>query len=141
MLKENNSSHKQINEKIYTHLEAVKYLGANFVIYSSGNCINKKKANCTSLSGIRQLTLNRIKDLQIKVGIKLVITGGTETGHSLSKYSHQNGYKVDLRTLKELNTYIANNYEKVNDYLYLDPFGNTYHRHGPSDHWDVLITH
>lgn len=110
-----------------------------FSIVSSGNCVDPSKSRCTSLAGVRDTTISRLNQLQSAAGEKLVITGGTETGHATMPYSHSNGYKIDLRPSTKLNEYITTNFERIGNNKYQDSNGNTYYRH-PPDHWDITIT-
>lgn len=110
-----------------------------FQVISSGNCTDPTKKTCTSLAGVRDTTITRINELQSAVGEKLVITGGTETGHATMPYSHSNGYKIDLRPSDKLNTYITSNFTQIGPTKYQDSNGNTYYRHEP-DHWDITVT-
>lgn len=125
----------------YNQAQAEAILTDRFDISSSGGCTDRTQTNCTSLDGVRQTTLDRALELQNAVGERLVITGGTEAGHSTSiEYSHSNGYKLDLRPSTALNSHIYNNYEQIGPSKYRDSNGNTYYRHGPHDHWDITIT-
>ncbi len=122
-----------------SHDAAVAKLGNEFTISSSGNCSDRTRKECTSLDGIREKTLDRIMELQDKVGINLTITGGTEAGHAAGPHSHANGYKIDLRPEPRLNNYIEANFTKVSGSKWKDSNGNIYYRHEP-DHWDITIT-
>jgi Type IV secretion system pilin len=122
------------------HAAAVAQLGDGFEISSSGDCSDKTNSKCTSLDGVKDLTIQRIKELQQAVGEELMITGGTEDGHADGTYSHWNGYKIDLRPEEKLNSYITSNYESVGGSKWKDGNGNVYYRHGPPDHWDITVT-
>lgn len=123
-----------------THVDAARQLaGNNISIVSSGNCSDRTNPRCTSLDGIRPLTLAKAVELQQLVGAPLVVTGGTEVGHASGPYSHANGYKLDFRTTPELNNYIQNNYTNIGGTRWRDASGNIYYRHEP-DHWDITFT-
>jgi len=127
---------------ILAHIAAETMLaGKPISISSSGNCFDRTKASCTSLDGVKENTLNRIIELQEKANVPLVITGGTEIGHSnKGSYTHGSGYKIDLRTTPELNNYITANFTSIGGNKWKDANGNIYYRHGPVDHWDITIT-
>ncbi|MER8237481.1 GH25 family lysozyme [Streptomyces sp. NPDC094049] len=57
----------------------------------------------TSLNGVRARTIQGVIALKkASGGCTIVITGGTESGHSTrGNHSHANGYKLDLRTRDE----------------------------------------
>lgn len=132
-----------IPEGTLSHADARAILqeGGSIAIVSSGGCTDRSRRNCTSLDGVRPTTIDRIVALQQEVGEQIVVTGGTEVGHSTrSNISHQNGYKIDLRTTPALNNYIMTNYTSLGGNKYQDPHGNIYWRHGPNDHWDVSVT-
>lgn len=123
------------------HAAALAALGSNFTVRSSGNCSDKNRRECTSLDGIRDLTITRIKELQTAVGVPFIVTGGTEVGHAAGQYSHANGYKIDIHPTAALNQYIATNstFTKIGTTKWKDSRGNIYYRHAP-DHWDILFT-
>lgn len=123
-----------------SHAAAVAALGGGFVVSSSGNCSDRNNRSCTSLDGVRDLTITRVRELQTAVGVPLVVTGGTEVGHAAGQYSHANGYKIDLRPTPQLNSHIENNYTSVGGSRWRDSRGNVYYRHGPPDHWDITVT-
>jgi len=96
----------------------------------------------TSLEGIREATLLELVWLVSKVPSgSIVITGGTESGHTSGTYSHANGYKVDLRLNSTLDSYIENNFRRdgsVDGYpAYRSPNGGLYVKEG--NHWDVTV--
>ncbi|MCX4987032.1 peptidoglycan-binding protein [Streptomyces sp. NBC_00572] len=56
----------------------------------------------TSLHGVRARTIQGVIALRKASRCTIVITGGTESGHSTKgNYSHAKGYKLDLRTRDE----------------------------------------
>ncbi|MFF0428368.1 peptidoglycan-binding protein [Streptomyces sp. NPDC004520] len=55
----------------------------------------------TSLEGVRARTIQGVIALKKASRCTIVITGGTESGHSAGPYSHAKGYKLDLRTRDE----------------------------------------
>lgn len=122
------------------HSAAVAQLGSGFTVTSSGSCSDKTQTKCTSLDGIKENTIQRVKELQVAIGVPLVVTGGTEAGHAAGPYSHANGYKIDLQVQPALNSYISNNFTSIGSNKWKDSKGNVYMRHGPPDHWDLLLT-
>lgn len=138
-----NPTYDAIPEGTLTQAEAEAILAGHPIeVTSSGTCIDRNVPTCTSLSGIRPTTLERIIAFQEEVGQLVVITGATETGHDMRlQYTHWDGYKLDLSTQNEtINSYIRNNYEPLGGNKWRDPYGNVWYRHGPVDHWDVTIT-
>ena len=72
---------------------------AGVTVFSSGNCSDPTKKNCTSLNGVRQSTIDEAIALKIACGCTVVVTGGTETGHTDDEdgiFDHANGYKIDV---------------------------------------------
>ncbi|KAF9972641.1 hypothetical protein BGZ73_004205 [Actinomortierella ambigua] len=110
---------------------------------STGGCTNKNNPNCTSYQGILSGTVDAVITLKKASGCSsLVITGATETGHGGGKYSHTNGYKVDLRKMACLNNYIKNTFTKIGNRgdgypQWKAPSGNIYCDEG--NHWDIVI--
>ena len=70
----------------------------------------------TSLNGVREDTLGAVIQMQREAntsgnfpnGGHMTVTGGTEDGHAHGQYSHENGYKLDLRLNNGTNNYIEN---------------------------------
>ncbi|MEU6409640.1 hypothetical protein [Microbispora sp. NPDC046933] len=77
---------------------------------SSGDCDDRHRPSCTSLEAIRYGTLMRTIDLRRASGCPVTVTGGTETGHAGGRYSHGNGYKVDLAHNRCLDEYVRRTY-------------------------------
>jgi hypothetical protein len=72
----------------------------------------------------------------------VVVTGGTEEGHLPGMYSHENGYKIDIRRNAVVDHYIENNFNTIgirNDgaALYINSAGAIYAKEG--NHWDVIV--
>jgi len=113
---------------------------ARQVLSIAGISVNKP-APGTSLEGIRTSTINAIVELNRLSRADIVITGGTEAGHSGGSYNHAKGYKVDLRKNDTLNNYIRSNFTsagKIDGYsAYKDASGNVYI--DEDDHWDVTV--
>jgi hypothetical protein len=113
---------------------------ARQVLRNAGISINHPSPR-TSLEGIQQSTIETIIILRRLSGADIVVTGGTEGGHTGGNYSHANGYKVDLRLNSTLNNYIEKHFSKtgtVGGYpAYKSASGNLYVRE--SDHWDITI--
>ncbi|MFJ2116777.1 hypothetical protein ACIOEX_33695, partial [Streptomyces sp. NPDC087850] len=70
----------------------------------------------------------------------LTITGGTETGHATSEYSHWNGYKLDYRTTSCVTNYIKGTFAYIGVRgdgapQWKSGSGNVYADEG--NHWDV----
>ena len=111
-------------------------------IHSSGDCRDRNNARCTSVDGMRQETLDGVIAFRNAVGVDLVMTGGTEVGHSTGPFSHANGYKVDVSLNPTVNRYIEDNFEHTGQRsdgaeLYRDPNGNVYALE--DDHWDITF--
>lgn len=61
------------------------------------NVTVNKPAPATEVAGLRETTISGIMRLSDDLGMPLVITGGSEDGHSTAnELSHENGYKIDL---------------------------------------------
>ncbi|WP_169949010.1 hypothetical protein [Microbispora sp. H11081] len=117
-------------------------LGAGVRRKSSGGCADRDRPRCTSLQAIRYGTLRRVIDLRRASGCPVTITGGTEHGHAAGRYSHGNGYKVDLAHNPCLDAYVT----RTGRHWRERADGATLYRAAPSDvwadeptHWDVLF--
>ncbi|MFI7037669.1 hypothetical protein ACIBI0_13340 [Microbispora rosea] len=113
---------------------------------STGDCADRRRPYCTSLENIRYGTLMRTIDLRRDSRCPVTVTGGTETGHADGRYSHGNGYKVDLAHNRCLDAYVTGTYR----YWRTRADGAALYRAAPSDvradvwadeptHWDVLF--
>ncbi|MEV4454205.1 hypothetical protein [Microbispora sp. NPDC049633] len=125
------------------HEEAVGLLlDAGVRRKSSGDCADRRRRYCTSLQAIRYGTLMRVVDLRRASGCPVTVTGGTETGHAGGRYSHGNGYKVDLAHNACLDAYVT----RTCRFWRTRADGAALYRAAPSDvwadeptHWDVLF--
>ncbi|MBE3010505.1 hypothetical protein IL992_15070 [Microbispora sp. NEAU-D428] len=121
---------------------------------STGDCAERRRPYCTSLEAIRYGTLMRTIDLRRDSGCPVTVTGGTETGHADGRYSHGNGYKVDLAHNRCLDTYVTRTYRYWRTRgdgvaLYRPPSPDPDPEAGPDarfavwanepTHWDVLF--
>ncbi|XP_037033138.1 uncharacterized protein LOC119072086 [Bradysia coprophila] len=131
-----------VAQQTYTHAEALEKIEAvGITIASSGNCSDRNIASCTSLEQIRRKTIDSgVIVLKEASQCDIIITGGTEVGHSSSTYSHFNGYKLDYRLNTCLNDYIMKRYTYLGlrgdgAKKYMSAAGNIYALEG--NHWDV----
>lgn len=101
----------------------------------------------TGLEGLRSATVNEVTSLAEEYDLHVTITGGTEQGHSIKgTFSHDRGYKVDLRLEDDLNE-VVSNFPLYNEGIprksdnsvgYVNPAtGSIYWREG--NHWDVEV--
>ncbi|MEU7911532.1 hypothetical protein [Microbispora bryophytorum] len=117
---------------------------------STGDCADRRRPYCTSLEAIRYGTLMRTVDLRRGSGCPVTVTGGTETGHADGRYSHGEGYKVDLAHNRCLDAYVTRTYR----YWRIRGDGAALYHASPSaapsdvradvwadepTHWDVLF--
>ncbi|KKR89268.1 MAG: hypothetical protein UU85_C0004G0109 [Candidatus Wolfebacteria bacterium GW2011_GWA2_42_10] len=138
------------SNKKFNSLEALDYL--NGVASVKNPCtalLISGGSDCVQLNGIRQTTLDEIKNLSLEIGSSNVfITGATESRiHSSGQYSHENGYKVDLRLDDELTNYIEQKFQSAGyrtesngsqSPVYINPStGSVYTKEG--NHWDISV--
>lgn len=133
-----------------SHSEALTQLSAAG-ISTNGKCPDKNNSSCTSLDGVRQNTINGIINLKQKFGGGgIIITGGTETGHSTSgQYTHGNGYKLDISDTLGITDFIKTNSiftpngTRQGDHGgpgYKDDVGNEYVLETDLKHWDITFS-
>ncbi|GIH71163.1 hypothetical protein Mth01_34160 [Sphaerimonospora thailandensis] len=79
---------------------------------STGRCTDRRRSSCTSLDSIRYGTLMRLIELKRASDCDITVTGGTEVGHSTGRYSHGNGYKVDIAHNKCIDAYIKGKFRR-----------------------------
>ncbi|KAL2261059.1 hypothetical protein VTK26DRAFT_4747 [Humicola hyalothermophila] len=123
-----------------THSQATKRLRAAGIKWrSSGGCSNRNVPTCTSFDQVNKATIDAVITLKKACKCPITITGGTETGHAGGKYSHWNGYKLDLAKNAALNRYITKNFRRITNRgdgsaQYKARSGNIYANEG--NHWD-----
>ena len=130
-----------------THQQAVNRLrvGGITEIRSRGHCSDPNNRMCTALVDIRARTIDRLIEFKKTSGLNIIVTGGTEVGHSAA---HRNGYKIDIDPAPAVTNYITSNFTYAGKRLpgdgaklYKDARGNVYADerfkvNGP--HWDIL---
>ncbi|MEV4976675.1 hypothetical protein [Streptomyces scopuliridis] len=128
--------------KYARHADAAAQLKkAGITWTSSGKCSNRDKGTCTSFTKINKATVSGIIAFKKASRCKVVVTAGSEKGHSPGTYSHWNGYKVDVSTRYSCtNNHITGTFKKAGKRgdgatLYKSPAGNIYAREG--NHWDI----
>ncbi|MFF0770321.1 hypothetical protein ACFYUK_15645 [Nonomuraea wenchangensis] len=109
---------------------------------STGNCTSKHHRHCTSLDRVRTGTVARIIQLKQESHCPILVTGGTEDGHAPGRYSHGNGYKLDIGHNSCIDQYITKNHQRSGvrgdgARLYRSASGTTFA--DESDHWDILF--
>ncbi|WP_030415100.1 hypothetical protein [Streptomyces sp. NRRL S-1448] len=107
---------------------------------SSGHCSDRNNRRCTSFSQINSGTVSGIITFKRASHCAVTITGGTETGHASGRYSHWNGYKVDITPTGCVTTYIKREFRYIGKRgdgapMYRSSAGNIYARE--SSHWDI----
>ncbi|MER7309911.1 hypothetical protein [Streptomyces griseoluteus] len=121
---------------------AAQFRKAGISWTSSKNCADWNMRGCTSFTNINKATVAGVIAFKKLSKCRVVITAGTEVGHSPGDYSHRKGYKVDLsRRDGCLDRYIPSHFKRAGSRrdgtkLYKSPAGNIYAREG--SHWDVL---
>jgi hypothetical protein len=124
-----------------THSQAAGRLRAAGISWtSSGHCSNRNNRRCTSFTHINSGTIKGIITFKKSSRCAVTITGGTETGHASGRYSHWNGYKVDISPTNCVTNYIKRNFRYAGRRgdgaaMYKSSAGNIYARE--SSHWDI----
>lgn len=109
---------------------------------SSGNCTNRYIQTCTSLEAVRTETIAKVIQLKQDSGCRIMVTGGTETGHMPGRFSHAHGYKLDIALSRCINEHITSNHPRAGARsdgtpLYRSQDGTIFAKE-PS-HWDILF--
>lgn len=126
-----------------THEQAVSKLQAAGLPWrSSHSCVERRDPRCTSFEQINVDTITRIIAFRNESGCDLMLTGGTEVGHSSGVYSHWNGHKIDFSPSNCAAKYIRDNYSPVRvpgwgSEQWTDRAGNLYTNE--DDHWDITF--
>lgn len=80
---------------------------------SSGHCSRRRNPHCTSFDGLRPSTLDGVLRLRERSHCPLVISGGTERGHSHGQFSHGHGYKLDILPSRCLNRFVRHTFRRI----------------------------
>lgn len=119
-----------------SHTAAKNKLSANGIsVRSSGNCSDRNRSNCTSLSNIYSGTIDGVITLKNASGCAITVTGGTETGHASGTYSHWNGYKIDVAMSTCITNYVKRSFTSIGGNKWKSAAGNIYYYEG--NHWDI----
>ncbi|WP_217368992.1 hypothetical protein [Nonomuraea antri] len=115
---------------------------AGLRLSSSGGCTSKHGHHCTSLEKVRTGTIASVIALKQRSGCPIMVTGGTEAGHAPGRYSHGNGYKLDITPNACISRYITKNHKYTGvrsdgARLYRSASGTVFANEG--DHWDILF--
>ena len=116
---------------------------ARKTLEDAGIKINKKKAEGTSLDGMKKSTVQNIVSLQRNCGCDVIVTGGTESGHAAGNASHGSGNKYDVGLNDDVTSFIKKAYTPIGKRgdgasQYKDErTGAIYALE--SNHWDVLV--
>ncbi|GAB3660909.1 hypothetical protein GCM10027589_22850 [Actinocorallia lasiicapitis] len=110
---------------------------------STGNCTNRQRRDCTSYEGMRRGTVEGIVAFKKASKCKITVSGGTERGHATMRFSHGNGYKIDIMPTKCLEKYITKNMRKVSTRsdgspMYRDEPGRLFANEHDT-HWDIFF--
>lgn len=136
-----NNSHTKKNTIKLSDLEAREIIGRSG---ASVKIINTSLENINK--NVVDEVINFVSDLVYWAGKDkakdVVVTGGTEEGHLPGVFSHENGYKIDIRRNAVVDNFIENNFNTIgirNDgaALYLNSSGAIYAKEG--NHWDVIV--
>ena len=128
--------------KLSHDVAAKKLQDAGIISSSSGNCSDRNNKKCTSFDQINSETIAGIISFKQVSGCDVVITGGTETGHSTSTKSHWNGFKLDIEPSVCVSDFIKTHFEAIGTRsdgaaMFKDGAGNVYARE--SNHWDITF--
>jgi hypothetical protein len=108
---------------------------------SNGHCSNRYRPVCTSLEGIRRGSIAGLIDFKRRSRCRIVVSGGTERGHAHGRFSHWNGYKIDVLPNRCVDRYITRRFRHIGTRgdgaaLYRSRSGGIYANEG--SHWDLL---
>jgi len=109
---------------------------------SNGHCSDRTRTDCTSFEGIRWGSIDGLIDFKEDSGCHLMVSGGTERGHAKGRYSHGNGYKIDVMPTRCTDRHITHAYRHTGvrgdgAELYRSPEDVVFARE--DSHWDILF--
>jgi hypothetical protein len=108
---------------------------------SNGHCSNRYRPICTSLQGIRRGSIAGLIAFKRRSHCRIIVSGGTERGHAHGRFSHWNGYKIDVLPNRCVDRYITKRFRHMGTRgdgaaLYRSGSGGIYANEG--SHWDLL---
>jgi hypothetical protein len=109
---------------------------------SNGHCSDRNRTDCTSFEGMRWGSIDGLIDFKQDSGCHLTVSGGTERGHAKGRYSHANGYKIDIMPTRCTDRHITRDYRHVGvrgdgAELYRSRENVVFARE--DSHWDLLF--
>ncbi|HEX6470972.1 MAG TPA: hypothetical protein VF069_17870 [Streptosporangiaceae bacterium] len=109
---------------------------------STGHCSNRYRPVCTSLDHIRRGSVDGLIAFKRRSGCRITVSGGTERGHAHGRFSHWNGYKIDVVPNRCVDRYITNRLRPVGirgdgAEMFRAPSGAIYA--DEKSHWDLLF--
>src|SRR3989338_5046382 len=133
----------QINEEHARALAKAADINVNKTPCPPGVEYGAVPGGCTSLYGVKLSTMEGAQRLKESCKCYVLITGGTEVGHTLGDRSHSRGDKLDFALAPELNTYIKKTYKYIGyradgAIQYQEAPGGTIFAKETS-HWDVTF--
>ncbi|WEB38487.1 hypothetical protein MOV08_03650 [Streptomyces yunnanensis] len=130
----------------YPHAAAAQqFREAGVAWTSSGRCSDRNNRSCTSFEQINRTTVAGVIAFKRASRCAVTVTAGTEKGHQEGRYSHWNGYKVDVHVTPCVDRYIAGHFRYTGRRpgdgakTYKSPAGNVYAREvaRSGTHWDI----
>ncbi|MFT5037051.1 MAG: hypothetical protein ACI9VM_000623, partial [Candidatus Azotimanducaceae bacterium] len=126
------------------HNANLNALAPGVTVSASGNCADRTQRNCTSLDGMDTDAIQAVNTIaaDCNCGTSMIITGGTEVGHSggTAEGTHGGGDKFDLRNNTTIDTHInswseaavGNRSGRLDDGIFCVQEFNP-------DHWDCKV--
>jgi hypothetical protein len=120
--------------------------GVRMILLDNGITVNAV-APQTRMDGIKQATINEIISLKKACNCEVVVTAGTEQGHSEGSCSHSGGFKADLRKNTALDNYIRTKFTPAPSWrdgtkVWTSSTGGKYADESSATggpHWDVAV--
>jgi hypothetical protein len=109
---------------------------------SSGRCSNRYRPACTSFDHIRRGSIDGLIAFKRRSGCPITVSGGTERGHAQGRFSHWNGYKLDVVPNRCIDRYITRRLRHIGirgdgATMYRSRSGAIYA--DEKSHWDLLF--
>jgi hypothetical protein len=109
---------------------------------SNGHCSDRNRVDCTSFEGMRWGSIDGLIDFKEDSGCRLMVSGGTERGHAKGRYSHANGYMIDVMPTRCTDRHITRAYRHTGvrgdgAELYRSRENVIFARE--DSHWDILF--
>lgn len=106
------------------------------------DCSSRNNSYCTSLDSVQCGTIRGILKYKQKSNCQVIVTGGTEIGFETEKFSHFDGYRLNIDLNKCHDVYIKTQFTFIGKIKngapqWMDTLKNVFRLEG--NHWNIFF--